>query len=71
MKVKLFTRGGGFVREAEIPPFVLQPEVVTWGARVFVQDDTYTMTDDAVGYVEGMAYALEAADALHAAREKA
>lgn len=35
MKVKLFTRTGGFVHEQEIPPFNEQPDVILWGERVF------------------------------------
>jgi hypothetical protein len=58
MKIKLFTRDGGFVHEALIPPFKPAPEVITWGARVFVRNDVYAIGDEATGYVEGMAYAV-------------
>lgn len=65
MKIKLFTRDGGFVRDGEIPPFLIPPEVITWGSRTFVHDEKFTpLHGEPTGYVEGLAYPLEAADAL-------
>lgn len=57
MKVKLFTADGGFVAEVEIAPFQTMPEVLIWGARVFVwHDDPASQIDGKSGYVEGFAY---------------
>lgn len=39
MKVKLFTRDGGFVHEAEVPPFLTPPDLIIWGERFFVVPD--------------------------------
>lgn len=36
MKIKLFSRDGGFVTEVVIPPFHDPPEVLMWSARIFV-----------------------------------
>lgn len=79
MKIKLITRDGGFVRDAEIPPFTPPPEVVTWGTRVFVhglahhpdalkrghRDDSPSPLP--LAYIEGLMYPLEAADAFTSA----
>ena len=35
-KAKLFTRKGDFVEEFVMPEFQIQPEVASWGTRVFV-----------------------------------
>jgi hypothetical protein len=66
MKIKLFTRDGGFVRDGEIPPFLIPPEVITWGSRSFVfsEDPQYTDAGAVAGYVEGLAYPLEVSDAV-------
>lgn len=70
MKVKLFTRDGGLVRDGEIPPFHPPPEVISWGSRVFVWNDEYTLDDpDVVGYVEGLLYPIEVADLDRQPRE--
>lgn len=37
MPVKLYTRDGGFVHAATIPPMQPPPEVLVWGSRVFVR----------------------------------
>lgn len=61
MKIKLFTRDAGFVHEADIPPFLLPPEVVTWGSRVFTKDDRSIVEADGsrtVRYTEGILYPL-------------
>lgn len=38
---RLFTPEGGFVTEVTLPPFVTKPEVLIWGARVFVHVDSF------------------------------
>jgi len=60
VRVHLYTRDGGFVTEATIPPFAPPPEVITWGARLFVIDDGRTDRDDTVPirYVEGIAWVV-------------
>ena len=35
-EVKLLTRSGAYVTTVSMPPFQIQPEVITWGARIFV-----------------------------------
>lgn len=60
--VKLFTRGGGLVVEGRIPAFNIPPEVITWGLRTFIHDDSFNLTDDATGYVEGIVWPLEASN---------
>lgn len=63
MKIKLFTRDGGFVRDGMLPPFLIPPEVISWGARVFVLDATQMGdADDPTHYKEGMLYPLDVAD---------
>jgi len=63
MKIQLLTRDHGFVRDGEIPPFRPAPEVITWGSRVFVHDETANVEDPEVEvYIEGLAYPLEVAD---------
>lgn len=49
MRVKLLTRDGGFVKEFEIPPFMIPPEILVWGSRSFVLQPSGE-------YREGMAY---------------
>lgn len=68
MTVKLFTRDGGFVHEAAIPPFNPPPEVIGWGSRVFVRGADYDGTiqfDDVgttiVNYTEALCFVLPAA----------
>lgn len=62
MKVELLTRDHGFVTRGEIPPFQPPPEVVTWGTRVFVRDDTLNVEDhEVIVYREGLLYHLDAA----------
>lgn len=61
LKVKLFTRAGGFVHEATIPPFTPAPEILTWGDRAFVRSDASLIEQDgsrSVRYVEGLLYPL-------------
>lgn len=61
-KEKLYTNEGGFVTEVSLPPFTTKPEVLIWGARVFIYVDAL-MEDYADklqvpgdGYVEAWAY---------------
>lgn len=44
-KERLFTPEGGFVAEVSIPPFVSKPEVLIWGARVFLHIDSYELVE--------------------------
>lgn len=64
-KVRLYTSTGakptidlgGFVVEGEIPPFNIPPEVLMWGARLFV----FVSTEEDTGvylYREAFAVAL-------------
>lgn len=57
-KTRLYTPEGGFVVEVELPPFLTKPEVLIWGARVFVHVDSFLdLTEDEDGcYVEAFAY---------------
>lgn len=48
-KIRLLTRDGGFVHEAEVPRFTPPAEVLVWGARVFVRRENGE-------YREGMAF---------------
>lgn len=61
MKIKLFTRDGGFVRDAEIPPFVLMPEVMLWGSRIFVRN-IFMDTTGWYGYAEACGWSLDMND---------
>lgn len=63
MKVKCFTRGGGFVREAELPPFQLMPEALIWGSRLFVRN-IFLDTTDYFGYSEALGFSLDAVDGV-------
>ena len=59
MRITLKTKNGGFVRTAEIPPFALPPEIIMWGARMFVRDAAQLGDADApVEYLEGLMYPL-------------
>lgn len=61
MKIKLLTRDGGFVHQAEIPPFAPPPEVIGWGSRIFVRRDESESDRErviTVVYREGLAYVL-------------
>jgi hypothetical protein len=65
MKVRLFTKDGGFVHEQEIPPFNDAPDVIIWGLRMFVGPNIdgpvsaqYRDADDTYVYEEAFAYAL-------------
>jgi hypothetical protein len=51
LRVRLETRSGAFVHDPLIPPFVLLPEIVCWGARMFVIHDR-----DKKIYREGIAW---------------
>lgn len=57
-KTRLYTPEGGFVAEVDLPPFNTKPEVLIWGARVFVHVDSFLdLTEDEDGcYVEAFAY---------------
>jgi hypothetical protein len=57
LKVRLYTRDGGFVHEGEIPDFTPTPEVIVWGERVFVRR---AWEDNPSGtiYMEGLAWVL-------------
>lgn len=68
MKIKLLTKDGGIVREGEIPPFNPPPEVLTWGSRVFARN-LFDIQDGPIDYLEGLAYSLDAADAVLGAVE--
>ena len=66
MKVKLYTKDGGFVHEQEIPPFTDQPTLIIWGQRFFVCPDLDGPVgrhvdeegDDECSYEEAFTYAL-------------
>jgi hypothetical protein len=68
MKVKMFSRDGGFVAEAVIPAFNDPPEAILWGVRLFVlpQPENYghrhvrdlPPETDVTAYVEAWAYAI-------------
>jgi hypothetical protein len=71
MTIKLFTRKGECVTDAEIPVVtdrggaVLRPDVIHWDGRLFVPSTTFRHMDwatdlgeDEVGYVEATTYAL-------------
>jgi hypothetical protein len=61
MKVKLYTRGDGFVTEGELPPYNEPPEVLFWGERVFVRDPwRVDNSDEWVRYTEAWSTALVA-----------
>lgn len=40
IELELVTREGHPVTRIDVPPFQLQPEVVVWGERFFVRDET-------------------------------
>lgn len=59
MLVRLVTRDGSSVLSPslrEIPPFVIAPEVLVWGDRVFVLHRPPPGATGPVTYVEGMAF---------------
>ncbi len=56
MKVKLFTRDGGFVADLQIHPFKLMPEAIAWGSRFFVRN-VFMDTTETYGYTEAFCYA--------------
>ena len=56
MKVKLYTRDGGFVADIVTLPFKLMPEVIMWGQRFFVHD-LFKDTTETYGYTEAFCYA--------------
>ncbi len=56
MTVKLYTRNGGFVTEATIPPFIEAPDVVLWGNRVFTYYEA--VPDGWYRYNEVFCYAI-------------
>ena len=61
MRIKLFTRDGGFVHEAQLPDFNPGPGIVLWGERVFTRDVTSLIESDGsrtVRYTEGFLYVL-------------
>ena len=62
MKVKLFTRDGGFVHSAEIPPFNEPPTIIIWGQRFFVFADVdgpaLPIESDEQGYVEAFTFVV-------------
>lgn len=60
---KLFTADGGYVTDVVAPPFIMPPDVIVWGARVFLRVDSYDLVEfdpvegSADGcYIEGFAY---------------
>jgi len=63
MRIQLLTEVGRqsgacrLVHEAEVPPFVVPPRVVLWGARVFVRE---IVPPHEHPYVEAFAFFLEA-----------
>lgn len=58
MKIRLLVRGGGFVAAFRIPPFVIPPEVVTWGSRTFALRQSGARVQGVAEYVEVMSYPL-------------
>ncbi len=48
--VQLFTRDGAYVCTVYIPQFQIQPDILTWGTRVFLWSETRKQ------YREGMAW---------------
>jgi hypothetical protein len=67
MKVRLFTRDGGYVADAEIPPFNEFPDVIIWGERFFVAPDVdrvprpvleFHAVEEQHAYVEAFTYAI-------------
>lgn len=55
-KERLYTPEGGLVTEVALPPFITKPEVLIWGARVFIHVDSFLeLTEN-----EGMPPAVEA-----------
>jgi hypothetical protein len=49
MKIKLYTVSDELVTEIETPPFVILPEGIKWGDRVFFRNEDNK-------YVEGLLY---------------
>lgn len=65
MKIRLLTMAGEFVHEATIAPFLVVPEIILWGTRVFVVRGSVTLPDEVQGdgsfvwnYYEGVLYPL-------------
>lgn len=64
IRIKLFTRDGGFVTEGEMPPFLTLPDVIVWGERVFIAPQVDAAVRAAehrageVAYVEAFAWAM-------------
>ena len=56
MIVRLYTDAGGFVVQAEIPPFNEYPHVLFWGSRVFYRNDLGSAEDG--HYKEAFVYAI-------------
>lgn len=64
MRIALLTNKGEFVYECEIPCFMVPPDSITWGSRIFIRNENVMFKNavDAlgktVGYVEGFHYTL-------------
>lgn len=62
MRVRLYTRDGGYVTTAHIPPFDPAPEVILFGSRVFVKAATSQVDGDGqlhYRYEEGHAVSID------------
>jgi hypothetical protein len=60
VNIKLITRNGDVVLETTkepIPPFILPPDVILWGSRVFIYSRIVERVTTMV-YVEAFAYTL-------------
>ena len=57
MRIQLFTRSGDFVHKAEVLPFVLMPEVMMWGSRIFVRN-IFKDTTECFGYTEACPFVI-------------
>jgi hypothetical protein len=40
MRCRLFTQDRRFVKDVEIPPFNTPPDLLVWGERFFILDET-------------------------------
>jgi len=58
MKIQLLTAAGELVHEAAILPFLIAPEVILWGTRVFVFRGSVERDETVWRYHEGLLYPL-------------
>jgi hypothetical protein len=66
MLARLCTRDGGFVRNVDTGmPFIVYPEAMIWGSRIFMRNVFLDIIDDGslrAGYAEVCPWSVDATD---------